>query len=130
MPEADKVPVRYVGNATFWRDHLYGSKMVFKRGRVTQTPPWAASRLLRHPEFEDARPVESRGQVIVAERPRELTEEQEIEMVDQTVRLDTMTKDQMAHFALRAFGVRLDPTDLKVDVTAKVRSLMQIRGAR
>ena len=44
------------------------------------------------------------------------------------VRFNEMTKEQLATYALRTFGVHIDTTDLKVDVTEKVRDLIRIRG--
>jgi hypothetical protein len=38
-----------------------------------------------------------------------------------------MTKDQMAAYARRAFGVQIDTTDLKVDVVQTVRELARSR---
>jgi hypothetical protein len=126
-----KIPVRYVGSLPRWSDHLYGSNLSFRRGKATGCPPWAAALLLKHPEFQDDRPEAERGQPIVAPKPKsEDPEKEALELmeIDTNVRLDQMTKAQQVHFAQRAFGVLLDPTDLKVDLTDRVRSLMRERG--
>lgn len=128
MAEAH-IPVRYVGLAPHTTDHLYGSKVAFSRGKVSQVPAWAAAQLLRHPEFEDARPKDTRGQPILAKR--EISQEEldrdlkELEALEAHVRLDTMTREQMSAYVMRTYGVRIDATGLKADVTAAARNMMQ-----
>ena len=121
-----RVPVRYVGADKHWKDHLYGSNVSFSRGKVSQVPDWAAVKLLKHPEFEDARPVDKRNR-IDAVRPEQAEEIEQMQEIEGHVRLDQMTKDQMANYAMRAFGVRIDTSDLKVDVTQTVRDLARSR---
>jgi hypothetical protein len=121
-----RIPVRYVGLEKHWRDHLYGSNVGFTRGKVSPVPAWAASQLLKHPEFEDGRPAKERGPIL-APRPRNPEEDKELDEIDSHIRLDTMTKDQMAAYARRAFGVQIDTTDLKVDVVQTVRELARSR---
>jgi hypothetical protein len=125
------IPIKYVGQLDTWVDHLYGSKEVFTQGKISAVPAWVAALLLEHPEFEDRRPVAQRGQRITAERPTSqplLDEMRELQEIDTTVRLETMTKAQLAHHALRAFGVRIDSTDPKVDVMSAVRTLNRQRA--
>ena len=121
-----RIPVRYVGQAQHFKDHLYGSSVNFSKGKVSQVPAWAASRLLTHPEFEDARPAKERGPILAA-KPIDPREDEELDEIDSHVRLDTMTKDQMAAYARRAYGVQIDTTDLKVDVVQTVRDLARSR---
>jgi hypothetical protein len=129
-----KIPVRYVGLKLHESDHLYGSGVKFTRGKVSQVPDWAAASLLRHPEYEDARPKDERGLPIIARRELDRAdlemEMRELEALEAHVNLETMTRDQMASYAMRTYGVRVDPSTLKADVTSSVRTLMQQRGAR
>jgi hypothetical protein len=130
--QANMIPVRYIGNSRTWTDDLYGSNVVFKKNQVSQTPDWAAKSLLRHTEFADARPIEQRGKPIIADKPDVLTEHEreidELDSLEQHAQIHTMTKAQLAVYAQRAFGVKLDVTDLKVDVVHTVRNLIRARG--
>ena len=125
------IPVRFIADRDTWSDHLFDSGAVFTRGKVTMVPDWAAALLLKYDTmFEDARKAgKGKGDVIVAERPRDAERElREMDEVEQHVRIDLMTKDQLANHAMRAFGVRIDAADLKVDVKESVRHLMRTRG--
>ena len=125
------IPVRFIADRETWTDHLFDSGAVFKRGQVSMVPDWAAALLLKYDTmFEDARKAgKGKWDAIVAERPRDIEKERrEMDEVEQHVRIDLMTKDQLAHHAMRAFGVRIDATDLKVDVKESVRHLIRTRG--
>lgn len=52
----------------------------------------------------------------------------ELLAVERHVRLDNMSRDQLAGYAMRAYGVRLDPSDVKLDVAEQVRHLQRMRG--
>lgn len=125
-----RIPVRYVGAQEQWRDHLYGSDLVFRQGRVRNVPDWAAVRLLRHPEFEDARKKDEAGTPIIAGRRPvdEEAEREELQEIAQNVRLQDMSREQLAAHAQRTFGVHLDITDPKLDVLDSVRHLGRLRG--
>lgn len=131
---AKQIPIRYIGLRPTETDHLYRSGAVFAKGRVTMVPDWAAAKLLKHPEFEDARPKSERGQPILAERVRDAkdieAENEEHEALDAHANIETMTRDQMAAHAMRNYGVRIDAAASKAAVTGTVRSLMQSRGGR
>lgn len=131
---AKQIPIRYVGQRPTETDHLYRSGAVFTRGKVTLVPDWAAAKLLKHPEFEDARPKPERGQPILDERVRDAkdieAENEEHEALDAHVNIETMTRDQMAAHAMRTYGVRIDASVAKAAVTTTVRSLMQSRAGR
>jgi hypothetical protein len=126
------IPIKYVGQQDTWQDHLYGSGETFHKGKTAQVPAWLAASLLQHPEFEDRRPAGQRSLRIVAERPvtKDPVEEmRELQEIETQVRLDTMTKAQLATHAMRAFGVRVDLSDPKVDVIGSVRTLTRQRAA-
>lgn len=126
-----RIPVRFIADCDAWHDHLFDSGSVFKRGQVTMVPDWAAAKLLKFTTmFEDARkPGKGFGEPILAERQRDVEKDQrELNEIEQHVRIDLMTKDQLAQHAMRAFGVRIDVSDLKVDVKESVRHLMRTRG--
>jgi hypothetical protein len=122
-------PLKYVGKQRTWVDHLYGSNIKFERNKVSQVPNFAAPKLLKHPEFKDARPEGERGPIPFEERPetdaeRELRENM---FLEQHVRTDTMTREQLARHAMTGYGVLLDPKDKTVDIAAEVRGLMRRR---
>lgn len=127
------IPVRYVGLKKRETDHLYGSNVGFLNGKVSQVPDWAAARLLAHPEFEDARPKDKQGEPIIATREMLADEEakirEELDALQAHVNIDNMTRDQLSSYAMRTYGVNVDPTDKRDDVVSKVRSLMRARGA-
>lgn len=129
-----QIPIRYIGQRPTETDHLYRSGAVFTRGKVSLVPAWAAAKLLKHPEFEDARPKSERGQPILAERVRDAkeieAENEEHEALDAHANIETMTRDQMAAHAMRNYGVRIDASASKASVTGTVRGLMQSRGGR
>ena len=131
---AKQIPIRYIGLRPTETDHLYRSGAVFTQGKVTFVPDWAAAKLLKHTEYEDARPKSERGQPITAERVLDAAEIEaeslEHEALDAHVNIETMTRDQMAAHAMRNFGVRVDAAANKAAVTSTVRSLMQSRGGR
>ncbi len=127
-----QIPIRYVGPKDSDSDHLYGSKVVFTKGKIALVPDWAAARLLQHPEFEDARPKGERGKPINAVRvpdPAELEQERmDLEQIEAHVNIEPMTRDQMAAYAMRTYGVRVDATMAKAEVTSAVRNVMALRG--
>ena len=76
-----------------------------------------------------APPVDAAAALAALRSEEELREMDEIADIERSnVRFDSMTKEQLATYALRTFGVHIDTTDLKVDVTERVRDLMRIRG--
>lgn len=52
----------------------------------------------------------------------------EMDQLDAHVNINLMTRDQMAAFAMRTYGVRVDASVLKADVTSAVRSIMVARS--
>lgn len=131
---AKQIPIRYIGLRPTETDHLYRSGAVFAKGKVTLVPDWAAAKLLKHTEYEDARAKPHRGEPITAERVLDAAEIEaeslEHEALDAHANIETMTRDQMAAHAMRNYGVRIDAAASKAAVTGTVRSLMQSRGGR
>ena len=52
----------------------------------------------------------------------------EMDQLDAHVNITNMTRDQMAAYAMRTYGARVDASALKDDVTSTVRSLMMSRS--
>jgi hypothetical protein len=123
-------PIKYVGKAPTWVDTAYGSNVEFKRNKISDVPNFAAPKLLRHPEFKDARPLVERGVAIVEQERPETEEERELResiFLEQHVRVDTMSRKDLANYAMRGYGVHLDANDKTVDIVSEVRSLMRRR---
>ena len=124
----EKIPVRYVGLQKVWRDYLYKSGVTFEQNKVSPVNPWSAAQLLKHPEFEDARKEGKRGTPIIGEQPEEVAVDDDIQESVDSIHLENMTKDQMTAYAMRTFGVHVDPSALKADLTDSVRHLARSRG--
>ncbi|MCK2097524.1 hypothetical protein [Thauera aromatica] len=111
------VAIKYTGPKPY-TDHLYGSRLHWEIGDTREdVPEHIAVKLLRHPEFEDAR--KRKTEIKVEPPPRE-----EREDVPPLVNLDAMTRDQLADYAHRNFGVRLDPKAKKAELVDTVRLTM------
>jgi len=106
-------------------DPLYGSGLTWQPGEVKEVSEAVAVNLLRHPEFEDARKKKAPIEV----PPVELKDEPEEEVAAPLVSLDAMTKDQIAQYAHRNFGVVLESGMKKADMVDAVRRQMGKRGA-
>lgn len=119
------IPVRYVGPKATEVEHNYGSWVEFRQGEITQVPDYAAKILLeKHPsEYKDARTNKQQHSVI---KPAEAPPAKEVEAVElpPLVNLDGMTREQIAVFAHKHWGVELPATGKKPDMIAKARSLM------
>lgn len=134
MIAAKTVHIMYIGQRPVWADDKHGSGMKFERNKSVPTPAWLAILLLRSVDFQDMRSKTEQARPIDATRPpmTKLDMEREtddLDQIDQAVQLHTLTKAQMAAYAMRAFGVRVDPSGLKDDVTDSVRNLMRGRRA-
>lgn len=111
------IAIKYNGPKPY-TDHLYGSKLHWEIGDTRDdVPEHIAVKLLRHPEFEDARKYKSK--IKVEEQPRE-----EVEDLPPLVNLESMTKDQLAQYAHRNFGVKLDTSVKKAELLDTVRLTM------
>lgn len=117
------IPVKYVGlKEDGFVDHLYGSGVRWaKPGEVQDVEPYAASRLLSHPEFEDARKGKSYGTPIKAEAPEKDIED---DQRPAPVQLDAMTKAEITQYAKRSFGVDLDAKETKAELVSKVSRMV------
>ena len=115
------IPIRYIGKKTSFTDTLYGSRATWQHGDVVEVDEWQALRLLRHPEFQDARPRKERT-AIQAERP----EDPPVETVDlpPLTSLETMTKNDLTTFVRRHFGIELDAGAKKAELVVKAKTLM------
>lgn len=111
------IAIKYNGPKPY-TDHLYGSKLHWDIGDTREdVPEHIAVKLLRHPEFEDAR--KRKTEIKVEPRPRE-----EVDIQPPLVNLEAMTKDQLADYAHRNFGVRLDTKAKKDELVDTVRLTM------
>lgn len=126
------IPVAYVGSLPSWTDTNYGSGIVFDHKVEVEVEPWLAKELLRHPEFEDRRVGFMRGKRIVVRNQRPVqnkeTDLEEDPVLVGQIPLDNMTIQQLEHFAMRNFGVRMPTSMLKNDMINEVRSLVGLRG--
>ena len=105
-----------------WHDHLYGSGD-WTAGDVREVDDWTAVCLLRHDDmFSDGRHHKQRGP-IEATPPKPVEEEDESDQAP-LMSLDTMTKDQVAVYAKRNFGVDLPAAMRKGEMVDRVRFLM------
>lgn len=117
---ADKlVPIIYVGGKPEWKDHLYGTGLLFKRDEITLVPGHAFERFLRHPEFKDGRVGKMKSREIDT-TPPVVEEKDEAPLVN----LDAMTKDALALYAKRNFNLELDTKQRKDDLIETVRRQM------
>lgn len=115
------IAIKYTGPKPF-TDHLYGSKLHWEIGDTREdVPEHIAIKLLRHPEFEDAR--KRKTEIKVEELPRE-----EQDNLPPLVNLEAMTKDQLAQYAHRNFGVVLDAGMKKSELLDTVRLQMGKRA--
>lgn len=135
-----KMPVRYIGDRDEFRDHLYGSKLIWQQGEAVEVDVEIAIKLLVHPEFEDARDPEDQLEATPKEllgglppKPTvEKTEEEqreELDMEPPLVNLEGLTKAQLVEYAHRNFGVTLDPAVKKDELIDTVRRSMGKRVA-
>lgn len=119
--ETMPIAIKYTGPKPF-TDHLYGSKLHWEIGDTREdVPEHIAIKLLRHPEFEDAR--KRKTEIKVEELPRE-----EQDNLPPLVNLEAMTKDQLAQYAHRNFGVVLDAGMKKSELLDTVRLQMGKRA--
>ena len=115
----DKIKVKYIGGRTEWQDNLYGSGGVWQQGSVCLIDADAAERLLRHPEFERADNAKKFAEPEPA-KENELVEEPPL------ANLDSMTKEQLAQYAHRNFGVVLQ----KKDTAESMRNTIRLQMGR
>ena len=115
----DKIKVKYIGDRTEWRDNLYGSGGVWQHGSVCLVSADAAERLLKHPEFERA---DAAKRFVEPEIP----DEEEINEEPPLANLESMTKEQMAQYAHRNFGVVLQ----KKDTAESMRNTIRLQMGR
>jgi hypothetical protein len=112
------ISITYRGKKPY-TDHLYGSKLHWEVGDTRDDVPEAvAVKLLKHPEFHDAR--KNKAEIKVDQPPRE----QEEDVQPPLVNLDAMTKDQLIEYAHRNFGVKLDASTKKAELIDTVRLQM------
>lgn len=128
-----KIPIRYVGTHTSFSDHLYESGATWEFGEVVQVALDKAMKLLKHPEFEDARTAKEQAKHTLKdllaleekELPPEIDEDQErLEQEPPLVQLESLTKEQIVQYAQRNFGVVLDTSAKKADLIDTVRRQM------
>lgn len=99
---ADKiVPIKYVGPSASWTDNLYGTRMVWPKDGIQAVPGHIALKLLKHPEFKDARVGKMRDRGIDGTEPKREDEVIEAPLVN----LESMTKDSLSQFAKRYFNL-------------------------
>lgn len=127
-----KIAVEYVGSEGSWKDTIYGSGITWDEFNKVQLVPGAAAlRLLRHPEFEDARTDEEKEAWSVEEQahlpekvdPEAALEEhlKENEHQMPLVNLEGMTKEALIQFAHQQFGVPLSPSLKKAEMIESIR---------
>jgi len=104
------VNIKYVGKKEQERDHLYGSGQIWNQGESHPVAAAVASKLLQHPEF-----IKDDGQAPQPSLPEEPVEpvskppsEEEAEFPPM-VNIPTMSKAQLVEYAMREYGVDLDP---------------------
>lgn len=105
-----------------WFDNLYGSGE-WSADDVRDVDEWTAVCLLKHPEFLDARHHKQRGEIDAKPPVIKDKEEDENELAP-LVQIDSMTKEQVAVFAKRQFGIDLPAGLKKGEMVDKVRFLM------
>ena len=117
------VPVKYVGLKDEEVDHIYGSWVTWKRGEIQEVEDYVAMQLIKHPEFEDARHHKQKTKPIEGVIPERQVEEIKDEDLPPLVHsMESMTKDQIAQYARRNFGVQVEGK--KGEMIEKVRYLM------
>lgn len=117
-------PVRYVGPEESYRDHLYGTGAEWEFNESIEIPVPLAMKLLRHPEFEDARPVEEQDvpiKALLGKPRREFAPTDEADVAAPLVDLNSLTKDQLVEHGMRYYGLRLQPTMKKADLVNQLR---------
>jgi hypothetical protein len=121
-----KIDIRYIGIKPEETDHLYGSGLTWKQGEVKPVDVKIARHLLMHPDvWEDARSKAARKKhPVKAEAPaltkRDKTLDHELPLAN----LAYMTKDQMAQYAARNLGQRINPEEMS---EAQMRSFITDR---
>lgn len=105
-----------------WDDHLYGSGH-WVVGEAREVDDWTAVCLLKHTEFTDARPLKLQKD-LDATAPVVKEPEEETTELAPLVQIDSMTKEQVAVFAKRQFGIDLPGSLKKGEMVEKVRFLM------
>lgn len=119
------IPIRYVGPKDTEVEHNYGSWVEFKKNEVAMVPDYAAKMLLeRHPgEYQDARHKTQLGRPITPVEPEPEKPVEEV-VLPPLVHLDVMTKEQIAGYVQRNFGVELGEKAKKSEMIDKARALM------
>ena len=118
------IAVRYIGLKDEFTDHLYNSGITWKQGEVKDVPDWAAEKLLKHSEFEDARHHKQRGKPFEVESKPVVQKEDEEKIEAPLVSLEAMTKEALVNYAHRYFGLDIPSTVKKDEMINKVRSVM------
>lgn len=131
MAEIDKsgwIAIKYVGVKGREVDHNYGSWVVWNAtGEIQLVPPESAVKLLKHPEFEDARHNFQKGKPIKVEAKEPKPED---EPDHPLISLEASTKHEIALYAKRNFGIDVDLGHKKSELVDQVRGLMNTTGRR
>ena len=93
---------------------------------MTQPKKPTPAELKKAAEAVEAKRLEDERHLARVERDR--IDSLEMDQLDAHVNIANMTRDQMAAYAMRTYGVRVDSSALKADVTSSVRNLMMSRS--
>lgn len=126
-----KIDIRYIGPRPEYEDALYGTGS-WKHGQVKKVERQSAVWMLVHTDvYEDARKKKDREKYPVKPEPRPsvLPRHHEIDLHPMPANLPVMTKEKLADYAQREFGVMLHPEKMTRDAMLDaVRGHMRERG--
>lgn len=133
-----KVPVRYIGHRASYVDGLYGTRILFEKGKSALVPAEKAALMFTHPDVYEpgsldevpggAPSADSAAQE--ADQAKKAAKERQ-EEEDQAMRdsVAAMDKGALAEFAKTNFQVDLDKRKSVADLRAQVTGLLDQFGA-
>lgn len=137
------VPVKYIGKEEMFKDRLYKTGIVFKKGETVSVPEAAALKMLRHPDVyargnekeadkertpEEKEALKENMQQQQQEEKRKQEESQNLNDLLQSV--ESMTKDALIQFADERYNMKLDTRKKKADLVEEVRTEIERYGPR
>lgn len=127
--KSNLIPIAYVGKKDRQDDPIAGTELVWVPGDVHHVTPHQAALLLNHPDVwaDDRLPGLQKKKPIIPAVPvkPKMTEEEERALSNLAPLIDigVLDKDGLQQFAMREFGMELDPA---IDETA-MREQVQAR---
>lgn len=117
MQPAQTVPIKYVGAKAQKSDNVANTGLVWTPGQVHFVPPSDAFLLMKHPDVWVVPADFDVADVGVAlgELPNKRPETPEEEASDPLPRLEQMTKQEIALFSHRRFGLSMDHSSMQKD---------------